>query len=152
MVSDGTDATSSINTATRTFQRRSAAIAAGDCATGNYGSWTLATLTGTYPNFTDNNTLPENCYQYQYSVKDNAGNQVVIATVNAAKMSYIADVNLDGKVDYQDYGLFHPKYGKDSVNNPTEYDINEDLNADGSIDYLDYGVLHSLYGKDLSLL
>ena len=152
VVSDGTDATSSINTATRTFQRRSAVIAAGDCATGNYGSWTLATLTGTYPNFTDNNTLPENCYQYQYSVKDNAGNQVVIATVNAAKMSYIADVNLDGKVDYQDYGLFHPKYGKDSVNNPTEYDINEDLNADGSIDYLDYGVLHSLYGKDLSLL
>ena len=151
-MSDGTDATSSINTATRTFQRRSAVIAAGDCATGNYGSWTLATLTGTYPNFTDNNTLPENCYQYQYSVKDNAGNQVVIATVNAAKMSYIADVNLDGKVDYQDYGLFHPKYGKDSVNNPTEYDINEDLNADGSIDYLDYGVLHSLYGKDLSLL
>ncbi len=83
--SDGTDSGSGINTSTRTVQRKSATLSNETC--GSYGSFTTITPTGTYPDFIDSTVVFGNCYQYQYLVSDNAGNQAAYTSLNVAKVT-----------------------------------------------------------------
>lgn len=84
-VSDGTDAESGINTATRTIQRQSATLSAGSC--GSYGAgFSTITPTGSYPSFTDSTVTSGNCYQYRYLVSDNNGNQATYTSSNVVKV------------------------------------------------------------------
>lgn len=85
IVNDGNDSISGINTASRIVQRKSAVLSNGTC--GNYGSFATATSTGTYPNFTDSTVFFGNCYQYQYLIQDNAGNQAIYTSTNTAKVN-----------------------------------------------------------------
>ncbi|MFA4817205.1 MAG: hypothetical protein WC608_00585 [Parcubacteria group bacterium] len=87
-VSDGTDAVAGINTSSRIVQRKEAALSGTAC--GAYGSWATITPTGTYPNFTDTAAANGKCYQYQYLVSDNVGNQAAYASVNVAKVDTVA--------------------------------------------------------------
>lgn len=86
--SDGTDAVSGINTASRVVKRRSATLTGTTC--GTYGAWGNITPTGTYPNLTDPTVANGNCYQYQYLVSDNAGNQATFTGTNTAKIDTVA--------------------------------------------------------------
>ncbi len=74
-VNDGTDSGSGVNTTSRIVQRKDATLSGGSC--GSYGSFATVTTSGTYPTFTDaSGTVSSgSCYQYQYLVSDNAGNQ-----------------------------------------------------------------------------
>lgn len=83
-VSDGTDAGSGLDTTTRTVQRKSATLSNGAC--GSYGSFSTITVTGTYPNFTDSSIVSSNCYQYQYFISDNDGNQATYTSSNVVKV------------------------------------------------------------------
>ena len=82
---DGTDSGSGIDTTTRTVQRKSATLSNGAC--GSYGSFATITPTGTYPDFTDSTVASGYCYQYQYLVSDNAGNQATYTTSNVVKVN-----------------------------------------------------------------
>jgi uncharacterized delta-60 repeat protein len=92
-VADGIDAASGLNTSTRITERKSAALSAGTC--GSFGSFSIITPTGTYPNFTDATVATGNCYQYQYKISDNAGNQVTYINANVAKVDTIVPVTSD---------------------------------------------------------
>jgi hypothetical protein len=83
-VSDGTDADSGVNTSSRIVQRDSATLSNGTC--GGYGSFSTITPTGSYPNYTDTTVNSATCYQYQYLVSDNAGNQATYTSTNSAKV------------------------------------------------------------------
>lgn len=87
-VADGTDSESGINTSSRIIQRKSATLSGGTC--GSYGSFGTITPTGTYPNFTDSTVVSGNCYQYQYLVSDNVGNQATYTSANTAKIDTVA--------------------------------------------------------------
>ena len=78
-VNDGTDAGSGIKTSSRIIQRKSATLSNGTC--GTYGAWSTISPAGTYPNFTDT-VSSGNCYQYQYLVSDNAGNQATYSPLD----------------------------------------------------------------------
>lgn len=79
-VSDGTDAYSGVNTSSRVIQRRSTTLENGLCA--GYGSYSTITPSGSYPNFTDATVVSGNCYEYQYLVSDNTGNQATYTSSN----------------------------------------------------------------------
>ena len=83
--SDGTDSGSGVNTSSRAVQRKSATLSNGTC--GSYGSFASITPTGAYPNFTDSTVVFGNCYQYQYLVSDNAGNQSTYTSLSIAKVT-----------------------------------------------------------------
>lgn len=87
-VGDGTDTTSGVNTSSRTVQRKSATLSAGNC--GTYGSFSTITPSGTYPSVTDSTVVSGNCYQYQYLVSDNATNQATYTTSNVVKVDTVA--------------------------------------------------------------
>jgi uncharacterized protein (DUF2141 family) len=55
------------------------------------------------------------------------------------------DINLDGKVDANDFGLFGPNYGT-----VTSGWTNGDFNGDGKVDANDFGLLGPNYGIGLS--
>ena len=139
--SDGTDAISSINTASRIVQRKSATLAAGAC--GAYGAWSTISPTAAYPTFTDKTVATGNCYQYQYQVSNAAGVQATYAATNTAQETYSADINQDGQVNYLDYGVMHSNYGNTTCGNVA------DIDGSCTVDYLDYGVMHSQYGDSL---
>lgn len=84
VVDDGTDS-GGINTSTRLIERSSATLTSNVCST--FGSFETVTPTGTYPNLTDNSVTQANCYQYRYTVSDNAGNEVVYTSTNIAKIA-----------------------------------------------------------------
>ncbi len=77
-VADGTDSESGLNTSTRITQRKSATLSAGTC--GSFGSFATIAPTGTYPNLVDATIASGNCYQYQYQISDNSGNQTIYAS------------------------------------------------------------------------
>ena len=91
-VADGTDGGSGLNTATRTTQRKSATLTNGTC--GSYGSFATITPSGTYPDLTDSTVTTGNCYQYQYQISDNAGNQATYTNSNVAKVDTTAPATL----------------------------------------------------------
>jgi len=98
-VSDGTDAGSGINTSSRIIQRKSATLSNGTC--GSFGAWSTISPTGSYPNFTDNTVSSGNCYQYQYLVSDNTGNQATYSPLDLGMGLFSNDVMayFDGWVD-----------------------------------------------------
>ena len=82
---DGSDGSGSdIDTSSRVFQRKSAALSNGTC--GSYGSFSTITPSGTYPDFTDTGVSNGNCYQYQYLVSDNLSNEATYTSSNTAKV------------------------------------------------------------------
>lgn len=83
VVDDGTDS-GGINTSTRLIERSSATLTSNVCS--SFGSFETVTPTGTYPNLTDNSVTQANCYQYRYTVSDNAGNAVTYTSTNIAKI------------------------------------------------------------------
>jgi hypothetical protein len=94
-VNDGTDSGSGINTNSRIIQRKSATLTSGKC--GTYGTWTTIKPAGTYPKFTDNyNVLSGNCYQYQYLVSDNSGNQATYSPLDMGIVIHSTSKPYDG--------------------------------------------------------
>ncbi|MDR3559044.1 MAG: chitobiase/beta-hexosaminidase C-terminal domain-containing protein, partial [Candidatus Pacebacteria bacterium] len=89
---DGTDSVSGINTSSRIVKRRSSTLTGTTC--GSYGSWSdiTSSLTGSYPDFTDTTVITDHCYQYEYLVSNNVGNQATYASNNAAKVDTSAPV------------------------------------------------------------
>ena len=71
-VSDGTDVSSGINTASRSLQRQEATYSNNSC--GTFGSYAGVTYSGTYPNINDSTATGSKCYKYIWSVSDSAGN------------------------------------------------------------------------------
>ena len=141
MVSDGSDAMSGINTASRIVQRKSATMTSGIC--GSYGAWGTITPTGAYPNFVDATVLVDNCYQYQYMVSDLAGKQTTYTTTNTAKMTFPADMTLDGTVDIFDYNVLHQNFGNTTCGNAA------DTNGDCVVDIFDYNNLHAEFNQSV---
>jgi hypothetical protein len=102
-VSDGTDTGgSNINTSSRIVQRKSATLTNGTC--GSYGSFGTITPTGSYPNYTDTTVNSSTCYQYQYQVSDNAGNQ---ATYTSSNTVFVLSLPLSASslAQYQSDGI-----------------------------------------------
>jgi hypothetical protein len=97
-VNDGIDSSSGIDISSRTFQRRSATLSNGTC--NDYGDYLNIVVVGTYPNLIDNAVSSGNCYQYQYLVSDNAGNQVTYTGLNTVKVDSTAPT--DGSINYAD--------------------------------------------------
>ena len=95
---DGTDAHSGIDISTRTVQRRTATLANGACS--EYGEYSTIAESGTYPNFTDTTIASGYCYQYQYLVSDNAGNQATYTSSNTVKVDTTAPTA--GSIAYTD--------------------------------------------------
>ncbi len=83
VVDDGTDS-GGINTSTRLIERSSATLTSNVCS--SFGTFETVTPTGTYPNLTDNSVTQANCYQYRYTVSDNAGNEATYTSANIAKI------------------------------------------------------------------
>jgi len=138
---DGTDAASGINTASRIVQRRSATMTGGAC--GTYGSWAAVTPTGAYPSFTDAAVTTANCYQYRYLVSDMAGIQVTSTSTNTAKVTYGADVTLDGNVNLFDYNVLFQNFGATDCGNPA------DIVANCLVNLFDYNQLFNDFGKSV---
>ena len=85
-VSDGTDSLSGVNTASRVVERKQAALSVDTC--GSYGSFATISVAGTYPSFTDSSISSGNCYQYEYQVSDNVGNQATYTSTSVVKVLY----------------------------------------------------------------
>jgi CSLREA domain-containing protein len=83
VLDDGTDS-GGINTSTRLVERSGATLSSDVCS--SFGSFEVVTPTGTYPNLTDNSVTAANCYQYRYTLSDNAGNEVTYTSANVAKI------------------------------------------------------------------
>ena len=111
VVSDGTDAVSGIDTGSRTLERSEATYSSNTC--GSFGGFTSVTYTGTYPNITDNTASGSKCYQYRWSVSDNAGNSssATTSTIVRAPLTTLVITGGDG----QSYG--------DSTHNPIGYTL-----------------------------
>jgi hypothetical protein len=111
VVNDGSDTDSGINTSSRIIQRKSAELSNNTC--GTYGSFSNITsvLTGNYPNYVDSTILTGYCYQYQYLVSDNAGNQAISTSSDTVKVD--TTVPTDASI---------------SINNDAEYTNNTSVN------------------------
>ncbi|MGI6423034.1 MAG: hypothetical protein ACOX0X_00200 [Candidatus Dojkabacteria bacterium] len=97
-VNDGNDAHSGINISTRIVQRRTATLSNGACS--DYGKYSTIAESGDYPNYTDDTISSGNCYQYQYLVSDNAGNQATYTGTNTVKVDTITPTG--GSIAYAD--------------------------------------------------
>ena len=84
VLDDGLDP-AGINTSTRLIERSSATLTSDVCST--FGTFEEITPTGTYPNLIDNSVTSANCYQYRYTVSDNATNEVTYTSANIAKIA-----------------------------------------------------------------
>ncbi len=73
VVNDGADSASGIDTSTRILQRREGTYSSNSC--GSFGGYSTIAYSGTYPNISDETATAPRCYQYQWVVSDNAGNQ-----------------------------------------------------------------------------
>lgn len=119
-------------------------------------------LPSTYASVTDGATTsyafggttlltPGSTYNFAVIAYDTSGNLSQCATGTGGVTSvskavtYSADMDVNGCVDYRDYGSFHPHYGYSSGNG--SYSATADFDKSGSVDYLDYGILHSNYGQ-----
>ena len=72
VVSDGTDATSGIDTGSRVLERQEATYSSNSC--GTFGAYAGTAYSGTYPNISDTSVTGSKCYRYRWSASDNAGN------------------------------------------------------------------------------
>ncbi len=81
---DGSDTGTGLDTSSRILKRREASLSNGSC--GSYGSFSVITPSGTYPNFTDTTVSSGNCYQYQYLIFDMATNQAAYTGSNTVKV------------------------------------------------------------------
>ena len=82
-----TDSGSGVNTATGKLMRASTTLSAGTC--GTFGSYSQVGSTG-ITSYTDTSVTSGNCYEYEYIVSDNAGNQATITSANIAKVDTVA--------------------------------------------------------------
>jgi hypothetical protein len=83
-----TDAASGVNTASGQLERASAPLAGGTC--GSFGSFGVVGPAGVTSPFTDSSVTSGNCYEYEYTVSDNAGNTATITSTSAAKIDTAA--------------------------------------------------------------
>ncbi len=84
------DLGSGINVSSRMIERQSAILTSGTCGTFGAPSDVTGSLTGVYPSLIDTTIVSGNCYQYAYSVSDNAGNFSISSFLNVAKVDTIA--------------------------------------------------------------
>ena len=106
-VADGTDTGTGINTASRQLLRQEATLTGGTC--GSYGSASSVSYSGTYPNITTTYFEHNRCYKYQWSVSDNAGNNVVYSSstviTSSASVIGIKDVALGSFVSINNFNF-----------------------------------------------
>jgi hypothetical protein len=76
------DATSGVNPASGQLERASATLSGGSC--GSFGPFNAVGPLGVTSPYTDSAVASGNCYQYEYLVPDNAGNQATITSTNQA--------------------------------------------------------------------
>lgn len=94
---------------------------------------------------------PGSTYNFAVVAYDTSGNLSQCATTSGAAtyvskaVTYAADIDNSGHVDYVDYGTFHAHYGY-SVGN-ANYSAASDFDKDGTIGYIDYNILHYDYNK-----
>lgn len=111
VVDDGTDTVSGIDTSSRILERSEATYGSNTC--GSFGGFSSVVYSGTYPNITDDSTSGSKCYQYRWSVSDNAGNASSATTTTIVRVPLTTLVIADG--DGQSYG--------DSTHNPIGYTL-----------------------------
>lgn len=80
----GTDVGSGTNSTSGLIQRASAPLAAGVC--GTFGAFTTVISNPTTSPRSDATVLTGNCYQYQYQISDNVGNQATYTSASIAKV------------------------------------------------------------------
>ena len=85
---DGTG--SGVNSGTAQLERASAPLSGGTC--GSYGAFTQLGSAGLSSPFSDT-VATGNCYEYEYVVSDNVGNQGTITSANVLKVDATAPVN-----------------------------------------------------------
>lgn len=87
-VSDGSDASTGINTSSRILQRDIGTLSGGSCS-GYTGTYSTITASGTYPSVSDGtidgSIQTGKCYKYQWLVSDLAGNQSTYTSSNEIK-------------------------------------------------------------------
>ena len=87
---NGSDALSSIDSASGLVERQSATLAGGSC--GSWGGWASVSLAGGV----DTSVQSNRCYRYRYSISDNVGNQSAPSAASAdAKVDATAPVTGD---------------------------------------------------------
>jgi hypothetical protein len=79
---DGTDAGSGVNTASRVYQRDEVALSNNACATPFPGTWSNVTLSGG----ADTTVVSGKCYRYRYTVADNVGNTSAASAASGTAM------------------------------------------------------------------
>jgi hypothetical protein len=77
-----TDTGSGVNTASGQLERASATLSGGSC--GGFGPFAAIGTSGVTSPYTDSTVTSGNCYEYEYVVSDNAGNQTTITSPNQA--------------------------------------------------------------------
>lgn len=106
-VADGTDTETGVDNSSRRLLRQEAVLTNSTC--GAYGNATSVSYSGTYPNITTTNFEPNRCYKYQWSVSDNAGNNVVYSSstviTSSASVIGIKDVALGSFVSINNFNF-----------------------------------------------
>jgi xylan 1,4-beta-xylosidase len=73
----------------------------------------------------------------------NAGSVLATTNVSVGSTAKIGDLNGDGKVDFYDYNIFVPDYGKTGAPGF----VVSDIDKNGKVDIFDYNILVGNYGK-----
>jgi hypothetical protein len=119
-VDDGTDLSSGVNTSSRIIKRKSATLSSGSCE--SYGSFDTIIPAGSYPSYLDSTVSSDNCYQYQYLVSDNVGNQSIYTSLNTAKVNTGSPTTPETThVDFS-----HSKSSSDWYKNGTRIELSND--------------------------
>jgi len=84
VVNTGTDVDTGIDMTSQRVERNSASLIAGVCS--SFGDYGLVSLSGAYPNYSDEAVQSGYCYMYRYLISDLAGNQRVYITASIAKI------------------------------------------------------------------
>ncbi len=82
------DSLSGLNPASGQLERASAPLAGGTC--GTFGAFNAIGPSGVASPYTDSTVASGNCYQYEYVVSDNAGNQAIITSSSVLQVDTAA--------------------------------------------------------------
>ena len=87
------DSGSGVNTANGELYRDPAPLSNGSC--GTYTGYTaISASIGATVSYTDNSVSSNTCYEYEYVVSDNAGNQATITSTDVVEVDTTAPTNL----------------------------------------------------------
>ena len=86
-----TDSGSGVNAASGQLKRASATLSNGTC--GNFGAFSNIGSAGVASPYSDSSVSTNTCYQYDYVVSDNVGNQATITSTSEVKVDTTAPTN-----------------------------------------------------------